>query len=268
MISTFELLEPSWRRWRRWIGAGMLVLALHVGGAAASLWQWPEEEVVDDEPEGAMLLELAPMPIAPREERQDLAIGPQSEDSVPVPPTEEVKETKLEEELPPVEESPLAPEPEVALEKVKPVEEKEEEEEKKPQEKVEAQTVASVAAAPPPIEASEVGEKAAAPHQGASRKPNQAVLSWQKALHLHLSKHKRYPGEARNRRIEGVVTVAFSIDHEGRVTNVRVLKGSGSPLLDEEAVEMLSRASPLPTPPEEAAASALNLSLPIQFNIR
>lgn len=267
MISTFELLEPSWRRWRRWIGAGMLVVALHVGGAAAALWQWPQDEF-DVDPEGAMMLELAPMPIAPREERQDLAPGPLSEDSVPVPPTEEVKEVKPEEIIPPVEESPLAPEPEVAMEKVKPVEKQEEEEEKKPQEKVEAQTVASLAAAPPPIEAAAIGPKAAAPHQGASRKPNQAVLSWQKALHLHLSKHKRYPSEARNRRVQGVVTVSFTIDRQGRVTNTRIMKGSGSALLDNEALEMLSRASPLPTPPEDAASGALNLSLPIQFNIK
>ncbi len=267
MINTFELLEPSWRRWRRWIGAGLLVLTLHVGGAAAALWQWPEEEV-DDEPEGAMMLELMPMPIAPVEERQDLAPGPQSEDSVPVPPTEEVKEVQPEEILPPVEEAPLAPNPEVVMEKVKPIEEKEEEEEKKPQEEVQAQTVASLAAAPPPIEAAEKGPKAAAPHQGSSKKPNQAVLSWQKSLHLHLSKHKRYPGEARNRGIQGVVTVNFTIDRQGRVTQARVVKGSGSSLLDEEALELLSRASPLPAPPEEMPDKGLNFTQPLQFNFR
>lgn len=267
MISTFELLEPAWRRWRRWVGAAMLVLTLHVGGAAAALWTWPEAEA-DEEPEGAMLLELAPMPIAPAEERQDLAPGPQAEDSVPVPPTEEVKEVQPDELLPPVEEAPLVPNPEVVMEKVKPVEKKEEEEEKKPQEEVQAQTVASLAAAPPPIEADEKGPKAAAPNQGASKKPNRAVLSWQKALHLHLSKHKRYPGEARSRRVQGVVTVAFTIDRTGKVSNTRVLKGSGSSLLDEEALEMLSRASPLPLPPDDAPDGMLNLSIPIQFNIR
>jgi protein TonB len=267
MTTAFEYLEPSWRRWRRLVGAGFLVAALHVGGAAAALWQWPEEEV-DEEPEGAMMLELAPMPIAPREELQNLALGQLAEDSVPTPPVEEVKEMRPE-ELPPVEEAPLAPEPEVALEKIKPVEEKEEEEEKKPQEQVQAQTVASSqAAAPPKIESAVEGPKAAAPHQGASRKPNQAQLTWQKALHLHLSKHKRYPGEARSRRIQGVVTVSFAIDQTGRVANARILKGSGSPLLDAEALEMLTRASPLPAPPEDTATASLNLSLPIQFNIR
>lgn len=266
MISPFEILEPSWRRWRRWLGAGVLVASLHVGGAAAALWQWPEDDF-DDEPEGAMLLELAPMAVATREELQNLALGPMSEDSMPTPPVEEVKEMRPE-ELPPVEEAPLAPNPEVAFEKITPVEEIEEKEEEKPQEAVQAQLVAaSVAAAPPPIEAQTVGDKPAAPHQGSSRRPNQAQLTWQKALHLHLNKHKRYPGEARNRRVQGVVTVAFSIEPSGAVTNKRILKGSGSSLLDAEALEMLTRASPLPAPPEPRTG-AMNLSLPIQFNIR
>lgn len=267
MISTFELLETSWRGWHRWIGAGLLVLTLHVGGAAAALWQWEHVEF-DEEPEGAMMVELAPMPIAPAEERINLAPGPLSEDSVPVPPSEEVKETSPDELLPAVEEAPLAPEPEVALEKVKPVEEKEEEEEKKPQEEVQAQTVASIASAPPPIEAAEKGPKPAAPRQGASRKPNQAELSWQRALNLHLSKHKRYPGEARSRRIQGVVTVSFSVDREGHVKSARMVRGSGSPLLDEEALKMLSRASPIPPPPEMPAGGQRDFTMPIQFNIR
>lgn len=267
MISTFELLEPSWRGWRRWIAAGLLMLTLHVGGATAALWQWQQEDF-DEEPEGAMMVELAPMPIAPAEERQDLAPGPLSEDSVPVPPTEEVREMTPEELLPPVEEAPLAPEPEVALEKVKPVEEKDEEEDKKPQEEVQAQTVASLASAPPPIEAAEKGPSPAAPRQGASRRPNQAELSWQRALNLHLSKHKRYPGEARNRRIQGVVTVSFSVDREGRVRSARMVKGSGSSLLDDEALEMLSRASPIPPPPDMPASGWRDFTMPIQFNIR
>lgn len=265
MIATWDMLEPSWRRWRRWTGAGVLVLALHVGGAAAALWTWPEE-TVDSEPEGAMLLELAPMAVATRAELLNLALGPLSEDSVATPPVEEVKEMRPE-ELPPVEEAPLAPKPEVELEKVKPVEEVEEKEEKKPQDQVVAQA-ASQAAAPPPIEAETVGEKAVAPHQGTSRRPNQAEITWQKALHLHLSKHKRYPAQARSRRVEGVVTIGFSIDHSGAVISRRIVKGSGSPLLDEEALEMLERASPLPAPPGDAQSGPLSLSLPVQFNIR
>ena len=266
-ISAIDILEPAGQRWRRWIGAGMLIVALHVGGAMAALWEWPEQEA-DEEPQGALMLELAPMPVAPRDQHQDLALGMPAEDSVPTPPVEEVKEVKPEEEIPELQEAPLVREPEVALEKVKPVEEEEVKEDKKPQEMVQAQAVAaSQAAAPPKIEAAE-GPKAAAPHRGSSNKPNQAQLSWQRALHLHLSKHKRYPGEARNRRVQGVVTVSFSIDHTGHITDRRILKGSGSPLLDEEALAMLERADPLPAPPEQSSTAALSLSLPIQFNIR
>lgn len=264
MISAFEFLEPSWRRWRRWICAGLLVGGLHVGGAAAALWQWPAVEV-DEEPEGAMMLELAPMAVSPRQELVNLALGQLAEESEATPPVEEVKEIRPE-DIPPVEEAPLAPDPEVELEKVTEIEEPEEKEDKPPQEQM-AAVAASQAAAPPPIEAPE-GPRAMAPHQGTSNKPNQAVLSWHKSLHLHLNKHKRYPSEARSRRVEGVVTVAFAIDGAGQVTGRRILKGSGSPLLDQEALAMLERASPLPAPPVKPASGALNLTLPVQFNIR
>ena len=267
MTTGREYLESDWRRVRRFVAAGALVLTMHIGGAAAALWQWPEDQY-EEEPEGAMVLELAPMAIAPPEERQDLTPGPLAEDSTPTPPVEEIKEMRPE-ELPPVEEAPLAPTPEVALEKVKPVEEQVKEEEVKPQELVQAQAVASsLASAPPKIEVAARDEKAAAPLQGTSRKPNQATLSWQKALHLHLNRHKRYPSEARSNRVQGVVTVTFAIDNAGKILNKKITKGSGSALLDEEALEMLTRASPLPAPPHQSDSNVQNLSLPIQFSIK
>ncbi len=101
---------------------------------------------------------------------------------------------------------------------------------------------ASQAAAPPPIEAAAEAPKPAAPLQGNSRKPNAAQVSWQKSLHLHLSRHKRYPGEARSKRVEGVVTVGFKMDRAGKVLSSYIIKGSGSALLDEEALSVLQRA--------------------------
>ncbi len=75
MTIVAQYLESDWRRVRRFVAAGALVLTMHIGGAAAALWQWPEEQY-EEEPEGAMVLELAPMAIAPPEERQDLTPRP------------------------------------------------------------------------------------------------------------------------------------------------------------------------------------------------
>lgn len=271
MMSPFHIIEPAWSRRRRWVVAGLFAAALHFGGAAAML-QWPQLESEENELEGALLLEMAPIAVASPDQTQNLAIGAPSEDSVATPATEEVKETQTKDDLPQIEDAPLAPEPEVVLEKVKPVELKELPEEK-PVQEAQPEMVASIAAAPPPIEATEVAEKSAAPTQGSSRKPNAAELSWQKAIFLHVAKFKRYPADARNRHIEGVATVRFSIDDGGNVTNVHIFKGSGSTLLDVEAMEILRRASPLPVPPKDqasrlAAVGARTLALPIQFSIR
>jgi protein TonB len=89
---------------------------------------------------------------------------------------------------------------------------------------------------------------AAAAKQGTSSKPSEATLSWQKAVALHLAKHKQYPSEARDHGDEGVATVWLSIDRSGKVLSTRLVATSGSQLLDKEAIEFLLRASPLPHP--------------------
>lgn len=51
--------------------------------------------------------------------------------------------------------------------------------------------------------------------------------------------HLRYPEEAKAARIQGRVTLQFTIEPDGYVTNIRVLRGA-HPLLDAEAVRVLS----------------------------
>lgn len=262
MIGFIDHLESRNLLLRRWIAAGIVIMAVHIGGGAMALMTWPEEDA-DPEPEGAMLIELAPMAVSAKEDTLALPIGVrQDETPAAPPPVEEIKE-KQPDEIPPVEESP-APTPEVAFQKQEPLKEIEE---KKPQESA-AQTDPTIATAPPPIESAIEGPKSAAPLQGASRKPSSAEVTWQKTLHLHLNKNKKYPSEARNKGVQGVVTVSFVMNREGKVLSSKVLKGSGSALLDTEALETLKRASPLPVPPDDYPFENPSFSIPIKFNIK
>ncbi len=59
-----------------------------------------------------------------------------------------------------------------------------------------------------------------------------------------INAHKRYPGEAKKAGIEGRVTTQFTITKEGKLTNVRILRGL-HPLLDEEAVRVIESAPQL-----------------------
>ena len=93
-------------------------------------------------------------------------------------------------------------------------------------------------------------------------------MSWQKSLVFHLNKHKKYPHEARKNGHEGVANVSFTIDRSGKIISSHLEKSSGSDLLDQEAIEVLNRASPFPTPPPDVPNLTINLSLPIQFRIK
>lgn len=275
MIAHLELLEVAGTRLRRWVIAGTVMVSMHAAAGAIALHEWQPEDETAEDTAGSFMLELAPVAMAPPTERVNLAIGPAQEEtpaSAATPPVEEVKE-KSDIETPNVAELPLAPTPEVVVEKKQEVVEKPEEkaEAEDPRPKLDAvlQTTSAPqeAKAPPPVEAPPA-EKAVAPKQGVSSKPSEAQITWQKAVALHLNKHKRYPSEARDNKEEGVAVVWFSIDRSGKVITGRLQKSCGHTMLDKEAVEVLSRASPFPRPPLDATDVAFNFSLPIRFQIK
>jgi periplasmic protein TonB len=72
---------------------------------------------------------------------------------------------------------------------------------------------------------------------------------------------RRYPPRASG--VEGVVSLAFSVDRDG---NVVIVKSSGSALLDAEALDLIKRAAPLPAPPTEITDSDLSVIVPIRFS--
>jgi protein TonB len=94
------------------------------------------------------------------------------------------------------------------------------------------------------------------------------VVTWEGRLLAHLNNNKRYPREARFNRQEGVVQVRFVIDRTGTLYEKELVKGSGFPALDQEALDMLERASPMPRPPEDAVGSTFEFVVPVEFFIR
>ncbi len=254
----------------RWGGSLMLALGVHAAaGVAMVAWHVPITASEADPP--AVLLELAPLPVAPPEPAPAIDIPlpePMPEPVIEPPPPEPEPEPVVEEPPPPPEPPPVV-EPEVVLPKPPPEPPKPKPEVKKeaPKPKPEkpkpprpvAQPVQPAPVAAPPA-------PAAAPAPSAA--PSRAVPSWQGRLLSHLERHKRYPRSAQARRQEGVAQVRFTIDRDGNVLSVRLDRSSGVPSLDEETVEMVRRASPLPAPPEEMAKDRIELVVPVQFFIR
>lgn len=266
-----DRLEPLRARATRWIAAAILVVAAHAGCAALALMHWHQEDS-DDAIAGPIVLELVSVPVATPQDMPDVAHGPLMQEAQLTPQAAKEAKAEVEKELPPVETSP-APDPEVVLPKPQPEAEKKPDQEELPREEVPQQQSASQAApaplttAPPRVDVKEapVAPAAAA---GTAAAVSRSTARWEKALVAHLNRHKRYPDAARARNIQGGVSVTFTIDRTGSVLDAHVVVSSGSPVLDEEALAVVRRASPLPPPPSTMSDAALHLTLPISFKIR
>ncbi|OYY39854.1 MAG: energy transducer TonB, partial [Rhodospirillales bacterium 24-66-33] len=110
---------------------------------------------------------------------------------------------------------------------------------------------------------------AAAPMPGTSVEPPSNTLpTWKGLLLRHLERHKRYPSEAQRSRHEGVTYVRFTMSRDGRILAARIERPSGHAALDQEGLELLQRAQPLPPLPHDQPGESLEIVVPVQFFLR
>lgn len=129
-------------------------------------------------------------------------------------------------------------------------------------------SLAKKAVAQPTIQAPKQSEQVSAPSQGQlSHAEKTARIRWQQALHAHLEKEKRYPRMAKRMRKQGMPVIDFVMTRDGEVLNVRLVRSSGVPSLDNEALDLAYRAQPLPKPPETVIGEKLTMTLPINFSL-
>ncbi|EJD3102245.1 energy transducer TonB [Campylobacter jejuni] len=96
------------------------------------------------------------------------------------------------------------------------------------------------------------------------------VKSYQALLMAHLTKFKKYPQEAIMQKQEGVVRIRVSIDENGNVLSKELKKSCHYAALNDEALSLFKRASPLPKPPKEMLKDGEKISfvMPIDYNIK
>ena len=119
---------------------------------------------------------------------------------------------------------------------------------------------------PPKPEPPQEERQATAPV--ASKAMPKSITRWESTLAAHIDRFKRYPSEARAHGEQGVATVVFTMDRDGHVLTSRIAQSSGSPALDQETLQMIARAQPMPKPPSDMQGTELSLAVPIRFNIR
>ncbi|ECO6503852.1 energy transducer TonB [Campylobacter jejuni] len=95
------------------------------------------------------------------------------------------------------------------------------------------------------------------------------VKSYQALLMAHLTKFKKYPQEAIMQKQEGVVRIRVSIDESGNVLSKELKKSCPYAALNDEALSLFKRASPLPKPPKEMLkGDKISFVMPIDYNIK
>ena len=242
----------------RWSLAALVVLAAHIGLMATYIL-FRNMDTQGSPVAPAVLIDLAPMPVAPAVQEQDLAPGPET----PPPEPDVVEPTPPEPVIEPItEEKPVValpepePKPEVKPEPPKPVE--------KPPEKIEKKKPV-VRTAPP--KAVQRATAAATPNVG-DPNASSAIASWRSMVVAQLQRNKRYPGGAEARREQGVVTLAFTLNRNGQVLARHIARSSGNSELDAEVMSMVQRAQPFPSFPTAMTQASVNLSVPIRFSLR
>jgi len=88
------------------------------------------------------------------------------------------------------------------------------------------------------------------------------------ALANALAKYQQYPKIAQARGYQGDVLVEVQLDSNGNVTSSKISKPSGYELLDNQALEMVKKASPLPPPPYALRGRSFNVLVPVSFHLK
>ncbi|MDR1607484.1 MAG: energy transducer TonB [Deltaproteobacteria bacterium] len=193
------------------------------------------EEIIEPEPEPEPAPE--PEPEVPEEEVKVVeSLSPMAEEAPPPPPIEKPK---------PVEKPKTKPKP-----KPKP-----------------AGPVSSggenVASGPGPG-----GPGPGGTPGGTGRGTSNALAAYKNKIRVKLERNKKYPPASQSRRETGVAVVSFIVLKNGAVTSPRLVTSSGHKRLDDEAVALLARVSPLPPIPPEIDANTMPLSVPLRFSMK
>jgi periplasmic protein TonB len=87
-------------------------------------------------------------------------------------------------------------------------------------------------------------------------------------LQRAIARHRFYPRDARRRGLEGEVAISFVIQADGRITDVRVARSSGSDSLDHAGVRTLKDLGRFRPIPEELGRSRWMLRVPISYALQ
>ncbi len=115
-------------------------------------------------------------------------------------------------------------------------------------------------------------QKTEAPSKPASTEPAPAPVDTQRThygalLAQEIAKYKQYPVLAKKTKQQGNVVLQIQITSLGKLINVQVYQSSGFELLDNQAMDMVKKATPFSQPPSSLGDRDITLLVPVSFRL-
>ena len=98
-----------------------------------------------------------------------------------------------------------------------------------------------------------------------TRAGNAEVSNYPGKVASKLRRALRYPKAARKDRLKGQAVVSFTVAANGSVSSIRIVRSSGSLILDNAALEAVHRAAPFSPIPSGAGRNSWRFSVPLAF---
>lgn len=97
---------------------------------------------------------------------------------------------------------------------------------------------------------------------------SEAMLRYQDMVKQRIEEARRYPDWAKEQGVEGAVHLSFIILANGNGQKIKLIRSSGSKILDQEAIATIKSASPFPPLPEEVASSSIQTEVSLVFTLK
>jgi len=236
-MTALALHLPQRRGLSRWAFAAATIVLAHALLVASMVLWYARRPVEPPVLLPAIAVSLLPVEASsPEIQNQDIAVGPAMQEAEEAPKPKD-EEKKLEQQpLPPQQDDIALPQvQEKKIETKRPV----------------VQPPAPETRAPPKTE--RLGQFM----EASARAYNALVFG-------HMQRFKRYPASARG--ASGTVLVRFELNRAGGVIGSAVTKSSGNAALDQEALDLLRRASPFPPFPATKPGEKDSYIAPVNFS--
>lgn len=91
--------------------------------------------------------------------------------------------------------------------------------------------------------------------------------AYKNAVRVAILKHRKYPRQARRKRREGTVRIAFQLSRDGAISNLRVVQSSGIEQLDKAALNAVRKVQRFPAIPTAVRRELWQFELPVSFKL-